>query len=270
MPDWNLKLNYAEGYRNPPLSRMDSNGEGLTWGGNPDLIKERSRSVQGEVNAVLLRSFKSVKRLSFRVDYAYTWIYDLITNISGINVNSSNQGAHTVELLLDLMLSRDSWFSVGYTFLDMTDDTYGKVRTIPNGWGTIRSYINLWNRQLYLSNNLSIFGSCEDFNRYPRINAGQMLLGDVDANNEPVRVPVYISRPSDLSVDRIRPVPIWNAGLRFLLPGQNLRFDADFYNLLDATSFYPEGWMDLTTYWNSIVNPRPGFAFFLKMQYTYN
>jgi outer membrane receptor protein involved in Fe transport len=269
LPDWHLKLNYSEGYRPPVLGKMDGNGEGINWPGNPYLEIERSRALQAEINTRLLSGHKTLRHLGFRADYSYSWVYDMIGTLAGGSKNLSDMGIHTVEALVDLQLKRGHWFGLVYTFVDSSDSFYGKQRSAPNQWATLRMLLNLFREQLFLSSNLQVIGSFEDFNRVPSQNAGQAFIGGVDANNEPVSVPVVKARASDLAMDRVRAHALWNAGLRYVLRKHGLRFDADFYNLLDVQTFNAEGWMELGASMNSVPNPRPGFAFFLKGQYSY-
>src|SRR5262249_11680165 len=51
IPNWHLKLNYAQGFRPPVFNNTTSNGEGLQIAGNPNLKVETSEATQAEVNA---------------------------------------------------------------------------------------------------------------------------------------------------------------------------------------------------------------------------
>jgi len=268
LPNWHLKLNYAEGYRPPALQKTDSNGEAMTFAGNAALKVERSRAVQGEVNARLLRNHGSVRQLGLRANYSYTWITDFIDTTGGMYRNVSEVGIHSAELLAELAMKRGHHFALGYTFLDMSDAEKGKLRSIPNQWLTARLLLNLWKRKLFLSSNLSIFGSLEDPNRYAAVPAGSYYTGDLK-NGEPVKTSAWSARATDLTMDRVGPAAVWNAGLRFLLPRYGIRLDADVYNLLNANHYNPEGFMDLSSGLELMPNPRPGVCFFLRGQYRY-
>jgi outer membrane receptor protein involved in Fe transport len=268
LPRWNLKLNYAEGYRPPPFTRTDGNGEGISWSGNPNLDVERSRAIQGEINTSLLRGRGAIRTLNIRADYAYSWVSDLINNLNGGFVNLSDRGIQSVEFLSDMRMKHGHWFSVGYTFLHQADSVVGRIRSIPNQWISTRALLNLFNRQLFVSSSLLVISSLEDYNRAYPLNSAPVFLGHMQ-DGEPVLTDTHTGRASDMTVDRVRPLPLWNVGLRFLLPDQGWRFDLDAYNLLDATGFFPEGWMDQTAFLETVPNPRPGFALFFKGQYTY-
>jgi outer membrane receptor protein involved in Fe transport len=268
LPNWNIKANYAEGFRPPPLQKTDSLPT-FNWTGSPWLKTERSRAIQGEINTRLLKGYKSIRQLSLRVDYSYTWITDFIEVNQGMYQNLSDIGIHSVEMLADLRLKKGHWFSLGYTFLDMANSQKGKVRSIPNQWLALRSLVNLWRKQLFVSSTLSVQGSAEDPNKRGAVSSAPVHIGNVNAAGEPVQDIMYLARPSDLVMDRVHPVAIWNAGVRFLLPKQGLRFDLDVYNLLNAQAYYGEGFMDLTSYMEMQPNPRSGISVFGRAQYTF-
>ena len=267
-PNWHLKVNYAEGYRPPALQKTDSNGQAMTFAGNADLKVERSRAVQGEINARLLRNHGTVRQLGLRANYSYTWITDFIDTTQGMYRNVSEVGIHSAELLAELAMKRGHNFALGYTFLDMSDAEKGKMRSIPNQWLTVRVLLNLWKRRLLLSSNLSIFGSLEDPNRYAAVPATPYYTGEMK-DGQPVKTNTWVSRTTDLTMDRVGPSAVWNAGLRFLVPDHGLRLDADVYNLLNANHYNPEGFMDLSSGLELMPNPRPGVTFFVRGTYRY-
>ena len=268
MPNWHLKINYAEGYRPPALQKTDSNGEAMTFAGNAELEVERSRAIQGEINARLLRNYGVVRQLGLRANYSYTWITDFIDTTQGMYRNVSEVGIHSAELLAQLALKRGHWFALGYTFLDMSDAEKGKLRSIPNQWLTARLLLNLWKRRFFLSSNLSIFGSLEDPNRYANSPGVQYYTGKME-NGEPVKTNTWTAHATDLTMDRVGPAAVWNAGLRYLLPQYGIRLDADVYNLLNANHYNPEGFMDLNSGLEMMPNPRPGISFIVRGQYRY-
>jgi outer membrane receptor protein involved in Fe transport len=269
VPNWNLKLAYGEGYRPPPLHRTDANGEAINWGGNPDIKVERSRAAQGEINAVLLKGYRSISQLAFRVDYAYTWVTDLINVLNGTYSNVSDIGIHSAEFLADLDLRTGHSFGLSYTFLDMADTQRGKIRTVPNQWLTARVLLNLWNRQLYLSSNLHIRGSAEDPNKYPAIPSSPVYLGDVDANGRPVQVPTWTARVTDITMDRMPPVAIWNAGLRYRFKKPHLLLAFDAYNILNGQFWDSETGYDQSAYLEFTPSPFEKFSFFTSATYSY-
>lgn len=269
LPDWYAKVNYSEGFRPPSLMATDGNGLGINYAGNPELETEKSRSIMGEINTRLLQGRGPVQVLGLRADYSYTWLDNFIRIEGGKWSNADDIGIHSVELLADLRLKQGHWFGLGYTFLDIANSSLGKDRSAaPNQWFVVRGLVNLWNRQLYLSTNLTVSGSAEDPNYIPTLDTAPNYIGEME-NGEPVMTPMKIARATDLVHDRIPPAAIWNAGLRFRLPRQHLDFFADVYNLLNSNGAYPDPEYELSAYTAASPNLRPGISFFLRGQYTY-
>jgi hypothetical protein len=269
LPNWHLKTNYAEGLRPSAFARTNANPDGLTWGHNPDLKAERSRALQGEINAVLLRGYKTIKKVELRSDYSYTWASDLVQTSAGRNENLSDMGIHSVELMASMRMRRGHWFTMAYTFLDMSDTARGKVRAVPNQWATLQALLNLWNRQLFLSSNLTIVGSVELPTRHLAESAGTVMLGKTDENGVPMGEPVWRADANDMALARISPFPLWNAGLRFLWPAHRVRINLDAYNILNGRGYHPEGEFDLSAFLKAVPNPREGFSFFCKLDLEY-
>jgi outer membrane receptor protein involved in Fe transport len=268
LPNFNLKVNWAEGYRPPPLYKITANGEGVNWSGNPHLGVERSRAIQGELNALVLRDHKAIRQLALRTDYSYTWVTNFIDVANGTFQNLSKLGITSVEAFAELTLRKGHWFSLGYTFLDVVDADKGKWRHVPNQWLAGRVLLNLWRRQLYLASNITIVGSSQDPSKYPAQPAGPQYLGDME-NGQPKSVPTYTARATDVLLERISPMPLWNAGLRFHLPKQGLRFAFDVYNLLNGTFYQQESYMDLAAYLEMVPHPREKISFFASVQYAH-
>lgn len=269
-PGWNLKANYAEGFRPPALTRVDSTVLGMKLSGNPDIQNERSRALQGEINARLLRDFKPFRQLAFRLDYAHTWISNFIDVRQGVYANTPDIGIHSVEFLAQLTMMGGHWFSLGYSFLDVATADRGKLRTIPNQWLTMQALINIWRQRLFVSSQLTVMGSAEDPNRYLAHPAGEIALGDVDASGQPSATPAFTANATDITFDRIRPVALWNAGIRYVVPSAGLRFAFDIYNLIDARGYHPgEGFMDYTVNLEMVPNLRERFSFMFSGELTY-
>jgi outer membrane receptor protein involved in Fe transport len=266
LPRWNLKVNFLQGFRTPSMQKTDGNGEAINWQGNPDLEAEKSQSVQGEINTMLAIGQKTVKVLKVRADYSYSWVSNFVELDNGIQRNLSDIGIHAVEFLADLQMKNSHWFSLGYTFLDLNDAVRGKIRTVPAQWLNLGGFLNLWNKQLYLSTNLTVVGSMEDPNRYPAREAGTVRIGGLDDAGLPLAEQAYEAQVTDIIVDRLPPAAIWNAGIRYLMPKYKLRFSFDAYNLLDADYYEGEAMMDLSTFMQMVPLAGEGFSFFFRCQ----
>jgi outer membrane receptor protein involved in Fe transport len=274
MPNWALKLNYAEGYRPPPLYRTDANGEAINWAGNPNLGVESSRSLQGEINALVLRGHQAIRQLGFRADYSYTWISNLIQVVNGTYQNAAEVGVHEVEFLTELAFKKGHRFALGYTFLDIANSDLGKIRTVPNQWLTARVWLNVWNRQLYVSSNLHLRVSAEDPNKNPANKSAPANIGDVEqdasGNLVPKPVDTWVAWPTDYVLDRVPPMALWNAGVRFRIKDPQIELAADVYNILNGRLWDSEQQFDPATYLETTPVPwSPGTSFFLKATYRY-
>lgn len=273
LPDWNLKVNYASGFRPPDLHKTDSNGDTVNWGGNPFLEVERSQTVMGEINTRLLRDYKGIRRLALRADYSYTWLSNLMEVSGGVYRNVSDAGIHSGELLAELYFKRGHYFSMGYTFLDIAHSEKGKLRSVPNQWFVLQGMANLWDRRLFVSTNVKLIGSMEDYNKVPNADfpGGKLFTGETTTTGGTV-VPeandALTARPTDLVVDRISPTALWNAKVFFLLPEHGLRFDADAYNILNVKTPQSDNFMDQTALLEYLPQPRPGISFFLSATYS--
>jgi outer membrane receptor protein involved in Fe transport len=274
MPNWALKLNYAEGYRPPPLHRSDANGEGVNYSGNPNVEVESSRSIQGEINAMVLRGRRAIRQLGFRADYSYTWINNLIQVVNGSFHNAAEVGIHEVELLTELALKKGHRFALGYTFLDIANSDLGKIRTVPNQWLTARVLVNLWNQQLFVSSNLHLRASAEDPNKYPANKSAPANIGDVEldpnGNVVPKAVDTWVAWPTDVVLDRVPPMALWNAGVRFRFKDPQVELAADVYNILGGRLWDSEQQFDPAAYLEITPVPwSPGTSFFLNASYRY-
>jgi hypothetical protein len=261
--DWNVKLNYAEGFRPPSLQKTDS-GQAITYDGNPDLEVERSRAIQGEINARLLEDVGGIRSFTIRADYAYTWVDDFIIVRDGIYQNVSQIGVHTVEMLARLSLQRGHSISIGYTLNDATSDDDGKLRSIPAQWLTTEAVFNLWRRRVIFATNLTFMGAFEDPNQRPGASAGPLRLGDIDASGQPRGKEVFTAGWTDRVFDRVGSTALWNASLRWLIPSLRTELRADVYNILDTRAYNPEGFMDLSGTFESVPAPWRGVSFMLR------
>src|SRR6185437_5921365 len=125
IPNWHLKLNYAQGFRPPVFNNTLSNGEGLQIAGNPDLAVERSSAVQAEINARIWKGDRRIRELSFRVDGSYTNLTDLIQVNSGQYANSGDRGITSAEFLATLYVQGGHRIELGYTYLNVDSSDKG-------------------------------------------------------------------------------------------------------------------------------------------------
>ncbi|MBI5480524.1 MAG: TonB-dependent receptor [Deltaproteobacteria bacterium] len=257
LPDFHLKVNYASGFRPPVFQNTDSNGEGVNYTSSPHLKPETSQSVQGEINARVLRNVRRVQGLTLRADYSYTILDNLIRVINGHYQNSGQRGIHSAEFLAKLHLVGDHQLFMTYTYLRAMDSTDGEMRNVPNHWLTAGAVFTVIKRRLSVNTNLTISGAYEDVNRYIRPNANLLFGGK-------------IARVSDQTFDRLPPQAVWQLGVRLYgLWKDRLSFDANVYNALNQRYFLSDGFYDFTARMEQRPNPADSLAFFVgaTMQY---
>lgn len=259
-PAWNLKASFSEGFRPPSLVKTDNARVGFLIPGNPDLHVERSRAVQGQVNARLLGLGSAIRELTLRADYSYTWITNFIAEVGGAFANVSGIGTHAVELLAQLALTAGHSLSLGYSFNDSAIEDLGKQRSLPNQWFVVQAVCNLWRERLLLTTNLTVTGSLEDPNVQARTPLGTTRLGRLD-NGQPLEEALRASTFADRLFDRVGPQAHWNLGLRYLLAGPRLVLFGNAFNLLDARGFEGQGFSDPLGLPDMVLAPLRGFSF---------
>ena len=252
VPDWHLKANFSQGFRPPVFNDTNSNGAGAEFGGNPNIKNEFSNSVQGELNARVLRNVNHVREFTMRADYSYTVLDNTIVVQNGQYANSGRRGISSGEFLGRLYLRGDHDFELGYTFLQMIDEAKGQVLATPNHWFTLKTSFNLLANRLFLVSTLLLAGAAEDPNRLPHPNSACVpgmppsCGGDAPA--------------SSIALDRIPAVALWNVGLRVRgLLGERVDLDAFAYNILDQHWYQQDGFYDLNP--TTETQPAPGFGF---------
>src|SRR5262249_18036558 len=97
LPDFHFKVNYATGFRAPPVQDTSVVAGGITFGANPQLKNELSQSFQGEFNARVLRNIRKVRELELRADYSYTVLNNLIRINGGRYNNGGARAIHSAE-----------------------------------------------------------------------------------------------------------------------------------------------------------------------------
>jgi outer membrane receptor protein involved in Fe transport len=257
LPNFHAKVNYASGFRPPTFQSTDANSKGINYASSPGLAPETSQSVQGEINARLLRNVRSVRGLTLRADYSYTWLHNLIRVLNGTYQNSGDRGIHAGEFLAKLHLAGDHQFYLGYSYLKAYDTVDGNMRNFPNHWFTAGASINIIRNRLALTTNLFIAGAHEDQNRTVRPNA-DVLYGS------------WVARYSDMVFDRLPPQADWQVGLRaYGFFKDRLWFDLNVYNVLNQRSYAPDTFYDWTARLEQRPNPNDSLAFWLTATFAY-
>lgn len=264
IPNWHLKLNYAQGFRPPVINNTTSNGEGVQIGGNPNLTVETSDATQAEINARIYKGERRIRELSFRIDGSYTRINNLIQISSGNYGNSGDRGMASVEFLGKLYLQGGHRLELGYTYLRGDTSDKGRLRSLPENWFSLAGVWSLMGPKLTGTTTFKVTGAAEDPNRLVEYRGssygGAPLPGTV---MDPVTV-----LATDLVLDRLPPVAELSLGLQFM-PTPKLAIRAAAYNALLSHAYQPDVFFDYEPHLEYLPNPYEGFRAYLSMAYQY-
>jgi outer membrane receptor protein involved in Fe transport len=254
LPDYHLKANYTTGFRPPTFNNTDAAAGGILIAANPNLRNETSQSFQGEFNARLLRNVRKIRELEIRLDYAYTFLSNVIEFKGSAYANSGTRGIHSVEALGRLYLSGDHYLTGSYTFLYQTISDYGFGKNSPNHWVSLGATFNLVKNLLDVNTNLLVTGAFRDPNRYATIT-------------NPIPGATTGATATSLTFDRLTPVALLQLGFRLRFLHERLSITGQFYNVLNQRFYYVDPFYDLTPAIEEQANPAPGFSFFAQVAY---
>jgi outer membrane receptor protein involved in Fe transport len=261
--DWHLKLNYTEGFRPPVFNTTDSNGLAVGIKGEPNLSVERSRSLQTEINARVLRGRRELRELDLRADYSYTTLDGFIGFGSGFYHNTKPRGIHSGELLAKLYLKGDHRMELGYTYLRTAMADVGISRAIPEHWFHLSGFVTLLPRRLRTHVSVKVLGAFEDPNR--RVEARDLapdpVTRDLTLGNGDQTVVVATT---DLAMDRIAPTAELEVGLRYALVEQRLTLAATVQNALNARHYQPDAFHSYQPRTEFLPNPYEDIRFFVS------
>jgi outer membrane receptor protein involved in Fe transport len=256
IPNWHLKLNYAEGFRPPVFNNTLSNGEGVQIGGNPNLLVEESKAGQAEINARIFKGERRVRELSFRIDGSYTRISNLIQVSSGNYGNSGDRGLASGEFLGKLYIQGGHRIELGYTYLRGDTSDKGRLKALPEHWFNLATVWNLVTSRLTATTNLKVTGAAEDPNRLVEYR-GLMY----DASGNPTGT--VTSAATDLVLDRLPPIAELSAGVQYT-PSPKVSIRATVYDALFAHTYQPDVFFDYEPHLEYLPNPYEGFRAYVS------
>jgi outer membrane receptor protein involved in Fe transport len=267
IPDWHLKLNYAEGFRPPVFNNTDSNGQAVALEGQPNLETERSKSIQTEVNARVLKGRRHIRELDLRADYSYTRIDNFIGLATGIYENTAPRGIHSGEFLAKLYLKGNHRLEIGYTYLKTNMEDIGVFRSMPEHWFNVGGVVQIIKGRLLANLNVKVIGAFEDPNR--RVDASDLsydntVNGHLDiANGEQVRTVL----PTELVMDRVPAAGELQLGVRYLLPEARMTIAATAYNALNSRHYQPDYFNSYQPRLEFLPNPYEDYRVFVQATY---
>ena len=273
IPNWHVKLNYAQGFRPPVFNNTTSNGEGLQIGGNPGLTVETSDATQAEVNARIFKGERRIRELSFRVDASYTRITNLIQVASGNYGNSGDRGMASLEFLGKLYLQGGHRLELGYTYLRGDTSDKGRLRALPENWFSLAGVWSLLGNKLIATTTFKVTGAAEDPNRLVDYRHSTYLMCPADpACATGVKAGSVLDPQSvaatDLVLDRLPPIADLSLGLTYA-PTPKLAIRASAYNALFSHTYQPDVFYDYEPHLEYLPNPYEGFRAYLSLMYQY-
>jgi outer membrane receptor protein involved in Fe transport len=270
IPSWHLKLNYAEGFRPPVYNNVSSNGEAVQIDGEPDLKVETSRAVQGEVNARIFKGDRRIRELSFRVDYSYTELENLIQIVSGRYVNTADRAMHSGEALAKLYVQGGHRIELAYTFLKIFTRDKGVHKSFPEHMFHMSGVYNVIDDKLTMFTDLRVVGAMEDPNRLVEhrdftYDPDAMIPGTVvDGSGAPNLVRTNVT---DLTLDRLPPVADLSLGFT-LTPTERVSIKGTVFNAFNARYYQPDAFFDYEPRLEFLPNPWEDWRVYVSATYT--
>ena len=260
IPNWHLKLNFAQGFRPPVFNNTNANGEGVQISGRQDLNVEKSNAAQAEINARIFKGDRRIRELSFRADASYTELTDLIQVSAGSYGNSGTRGLYSGELLAKLYVQGGHRIELGYTYLLGETSDKGRLRNLPEHWFNLSTVHELVPGKLSATTNLRVAGAAEDPNRLVEYRG---MTGTM-----PTCVMGCSVAATDLVLDRLPPSAELSAGLLYQ-PVPKLTLRATIYNALSGHYYQPDAFFDYEPHLEYLPNPYPGFRGYVSALYQY-
>jgi outer membrane receptor protein involved in Fe transport len=264
IPNWHLKLNYAQGFRPPVINNTASNGEAVQVGGNPNLTVETSDATQAEINARIFKGERRIRELSFRVDASYTRVNNLIQVSSGNYSNSGERGLASLEFLGKLYVQGGHRLELGYTYLRGDTSDKGRMRSLPENWFSLAGVWSLLGNKLMATTTLHVSGAAEDPNRLVEYRG-------INYSNQPKPGSTLDSSTvfaTDLVMDRLPPIADLSLGVQFL-PMPKLAIRVTAYNALVSHAYQPDVFFDYEPHLEYLPNPYEGFRAYATVVYQY-
>ncbi len=261
IPNWHVKLNYAQGFRPPVFNNTVTNGEAVNIAGNSNLRVETSDSTQAEINARIFKGERRIRELAFRLDGSYTRLTDLIQITSGNYRNTPERRIASAEFLGKLYVQGGHRIELGYTYLKVATDDKGLYRNLPEHSFSLATVFSLVASKLSATSTLRVSGAAEDPNRLVEYRGTGF-----DANGDPM-TPVNVNA-TDLVMDRLPPIAELTLGLLFQ-PTPKLSVRATAYNVLVGHNYQPDVNYDYEPHIEYLPSPYEGFRAYLSAMYQY-
>jgi outer membrane receptor protein involved in Fe transport len=263
IPDWHLKLNVTQGFRPPVFNNTNSNGDAIQVVGNPNLEVETSDAAQVEVNARIFKGDRRIRELSFRADYSYTRLENLIQYSAGEWRNSANRAIDSAEFLGKLYVQGGHRIELGYTWLRVNTGDKGRFRSMPEHWFNLGAVFNLVDKKLTATSNLRVTGAYEDANRlveYRDLVFDEM--GNLGAGS------TLVVNASEVVMDRLPPIADLELGVTWM-PTPKILLRGTVFNALNGRFYQPDAFFDYEPHLEFLPNPYEDFRAYVSAAYQY-
>jgi outer membrane receptor protein involved in Fe transport len=263
IPSWHLKLNYAEGFRPPVYNNNSSNGEGVQLDGG-ELEVETSQAAQAEINARIFKGQRRIRELSFRVDYSYTRLQNLIQIVGGHYANTADRAMNGGEALAKLYIQGGHRIELAYTFLQVLQRDRGLHKSFPNHMFHLAAMFNVIDDKLTAFTDLRVIGAAEDPNRLVEYRDTRYdPMSDPPGATVPIRV-----LPTDLTLDRLPPAADLSLGFT-LTPVDKLSIRGTVFNAFNARYYQPDAFFDYEPRLEMMANPWEDWRAYISATYTH-
>ena len=263
VPNWHAKLNFAQGFRPPVFNNTNSNGEAVQISGNRDLDVETSDAYQAEINARIFKGQRRIRELSFRADYSYTRLENLIQVVGGGYQNTAERAIDSAELLAKLFVQGGHRIELGYTWLRVNSADKGRFRSLPEHWFNLSAVFNVIDDRLTATTNLRVAGASEDANRLVEYRD---LMYDENGDLGPTSVTTV--NAAEVVMDRLPPIAELAVGLTFH-PMKNLMVRGTVFNALNGRYYQPDAFFDYEPHLEFLPNPYEDFRAYVSAAYQY-
>ena len=278
-----LKIFSASGMRPPNTNatHVRDTTSGVSFRANPNLVPETSQSIEGELNAVLLRDLGFVRDLYLRANGAATFMHNVIGRPGGRYENSGERTIGSLEAVLRLRFQAGHELWANYTFTQVNDDSQpgGQLRNFARHMGNVGGRILLLDGHLEIGAVLTVKGPMSDPNRpaevdpaHPEVSVScaQLLATPLDRDD-----PLHSLRtvcaapgmaegvwvmPGTQVNERVPASVLLDIGVRLRNIWRDLSVGLFVHNLLDDRAQEPDFFGDPRVI--SRPQPKPGFSIY--------
>jgi outer membrane receptor protein involved in Fe transport len=268
IPNWHVKLNYAQGFRPPVFNNTNGNGEAIQIAGNPNLGVETSDAAQVEVNARILKNKRRIRELNFRADYSHTRIQNLIQVQAGQYANTADRALDSAEFLGKLYIQGGHRIELGYTWLRVDTADKGVVRALPEHWFNLAGVWTLIDDKLTATTNVKVAGAAEDPNRLVEYrNLAYDEMGNI-VNVDTGLNQAVTTNAAEVVMDRLPPIAELSLGMMWL-PMDKLAVRATVFNTLNGRFYQPDAFFDYEPHLEFLPNPYEDLRAYVSATYQY-